>query len=969
MGTITPPPIWYGGVGSLYRADTREPETIFIDGFQPRSPDNLDLYEFVQFGADENAAFGFVSTSESLEWARDWRSTGYVYELDSGRGVDVVETMAAHSIALEFAEQTEVAFPGGVATEFIKGAWELIAATTPGESNALGRWIPNPNYRVGPHGGADTADAGGRSRLAPLSKDEPTDVSPEPTGMAESPVIAVTQETVPVERPAGTTRESHAPAAYLDTPRPDSAELPATGSTQSSQGDDARTLLRQGGAGREIDGIIDSWETLSRLPRYRLLSQWRSAALKEVDRALRQWKDGGRRTPDRSDQNKRELRNILDAIDRWWASKEDRGSNRSAAISHLQEAIRSKLDEVVDERHKVSSIEPMLATDYASASNGDSMVGASQRMVPAGRDLAVAKYLLDQATIDPFGEKLADTERAIEVVGQQDSGRNGAVIRELRQRRRNILEDQLIFNAMRARTDWSQLEPVQAAALVLAERRGRAIEGAERRALIERLRDEDWEWATKYPLDDEHIDQLIDQVHDFMQHRMILTVNVPLSKLNLLTANVENLLKTGWETDQTSTYLNTRGNVEEWLGYGASVKRNLESGGIYPPNPVTSGSKQHFSPNEQDRKQLPKYAALISPLRQAGLGRYGEVAFHLTPELRGRATFTPYDSFAPDLKGSRGVTSRSNLIPLLVHGSGNMVRAVFAEATEFAYDFSETLARSIGATYFEAQIHGNVSWKNVDKIVLSHYFATTNTTAKNMLEEFAANNGFAFTVEINKRENVFQPKEAKAHGFEIGSEETNVDLAPELRNWQLWSSALGVDGVSSAGVQQRPDEPRMPRPESPLSPNHSSQYGGTSVAPGPSSTNRGPDVTRVSGPEDVDAVIQEFDKEDNQAADWIAGLETTGEVGMRGGINAPTEHDTGRPGSTGSTPGRVRPGAPPEYHRSQHAGERGSGATSGRMAGSLLDALAEIDWEESSYSDGKACVSVAVVGLSPVAGR
>jgi hypothetical protein len=619
---------------------------------------------------------------------------------------------------------------------------------------------------------------------------------------------------------------AYTPGGYL-TSNPIEQRTHDVISTSPPQLGDAQTIFRTRGGAGGLDGdIVGDWETESGLPWFRSPTGRRNPALRDIDQAVRRWRDGARDTPDDLAQNENELREILTAIDRW---RDVKGgiSNRNAAVTRLEQRIWDELGAVVDKRHTVTGLGPMGASAHGATSvAGDDEVAVSQRMVPSGRDLILARNLLDPAVADPYAAELAEVDRALSATPEGDAARE-----PLRQRRENLLEDQSIFNAMRGRADWSQLDPVQAAALVLAERRGRAIEAESRQALIEKLRDGHWEWATKYPLDDDHVDEFIDQVHDFMQHQMILTINVPLAKLKLLTADVENLLKTGWETDQTNTYLNMRGNVEEWLGYAASVKRDIEAGGIYPPNPATSGSKRHFSPNEQDRKQLPKYAALISPLRQAGLSRYGEVAFHLKPELRNRATFTPYDSFAPDLKGARGVTSRSNLIPLLVHGSDNMVRATFAEATKFAYDFSETLARSIGATYFEAQIHGNVSWKNVDKIVLSHYVAATNTATQNTLEEFAASNGLTFTVEINQRENAYQSRGGKTHVFDPGPEETRVDLAPELKNWQIWSSALGVDVVPSASAQQRPsgdshsgeavgidgfqqNEPRTPRPES-----------------------------------------------------------------------------------------------------------------------------------------------------------
>jgi hypothetical protein len=141
---VIPPPIVRDTTEPLYRSDSRSPDTIFADGFRPRVEQQvIDLDNYVQLGADERASFSLVSTSRSLEWARDWHSSGYLYILDAAGGIDVAETLAAHSIPYEYAEQEEVAFTDDIPGRSVRGAWVIVPGISPGAPNSLGTWIPN----------------------------------------------------------------------------------------------------------------------------------------------------------------------------------------------------------------------------------------------------------------------------------------------------------------------------------------------------------------------------------------------------------------------------------------------------------------------------------------------------------------------------------------------------------------------------------------------------------------------------------------------------------------------------------------------------------------------------------------------------------------------------------------------------------------------------------------------------------
>ncbi|MFE5766404.1 lonely Cys domain-containing protein, partial [Streptomyces sp. NPDC056492] len=152
---ILPPPVWFPR-RPVYRADRRAPEVIFAEGFVPRDPSNLDLDAYVRLGLGSDALYGFVGTGASREWVASWRSDGYVYEVDASGGLDVTGTLSAAHIPYSYDEEDEVAFAGGVASRYIKGAWRIVTTGRLEEdANDLGEWIANPHFRpVGDEGTA-----------------------------------------------------------------------------------------------------------------------------------------------------------------------------------------------------------------------------------------------------------------------------------------------------------------------------------------------------------------------------------------------------------------------------------------------------------------------------------------------------------------------------------------------------------------------------------------------------------------------------------------------------------------------------------------------------------------------------------------------------------------------------------------------------------------------------------------------
>ncbi|GGK29382.1 hypothetical protein GCM10011583_71660 [Streptomyces camponoticapitis] len=90
---------------------------VFTDGFQPKNPDNMDLYGHV----DKNTESAFVSTT-TKEKPVPYNGQDYMYEIDAPGGIDINGTFGNNS---PHPNEDEIAFPGGIDLKYIKGAWEL----------------------------------------------------------------------------------------------------------------------------------------------------------------------------------------------------------------------------------------------------------------------------------------------------------------------------------------------------------------------------------------------------------------------------------------------------------------------------------------------------------------------------------------------------------------------------------------------------------------------------------------------------------------------------------------------------------------------------------------------------------------------------------------------------------------------------------------------------------------------------
>lgn len=182
----------------LIRWDRREPNDIFQNGFIPQRPDSWDdsegnLASYVRV----NSPSMFVSASRYVNrngrpyyWQPRDRTNQWQYEIFAPGGLDVNLSLGPDH---QYANQNEIAFPGGVRPEFIRLARQYDS------SGNLVRIIANPNFNpearhAGNIGDRDLADerllyipsptCGSRTTWVPWDgtngRSSPSDISRKP---------------------------------------------------------------------------------------------------------------------------------------------------------------------------------------------------------------------------------------------------------------------------------------------------------------------------------------------------------------------------------------------------------------------------------------------------------------------------------------------------------------------------------------------------------------------------------------------------------------------------------------------------------------------------------------------------------------------------------------------------------------------------------------------------------------------
>jgi Pertussis toxin, subunit 1 len=122
----------------LRRGDSRSPEQIFDEGFQPQG-NNRNLLTY----ARDNVPSVYVGTSRSNSVAADFATKygtrdGYIYTVNPPRGIDVNRNLGSKS---PFPLEQEIAIPGGIKPENIVGATPINSFGELGNFSVL-----NPNY-------------------------------------------------------------------------------------------------------------------------------------------------------------------------------------------------------------------------------------------------------------------------------------------------------------------------------------------------------------------------------------------------------------------------------------------------------------------------------------------------------------------------------------------------------------------------------------------------------------------------------------------------------------------------------------------------------------------------------------------------------------------------------------------------------------------------------------------------------
>ncbi|MFD7922220.1 ADP-ribosyltransferase [Streptomyces sp. NPDC059740] len=134
---ITPEPVYRDNCRQLYRADGRTPAVIFKEGFRPK--DTLDgQYDLRQYVL-VNQPSPYVSTSYDHDLYKQWKS-GWNYYVDAPGGIDVNRTIGDTH---RWAEQQEVAFAGGIRSQYVVGACPVDKET---RREVMAGCVDNPHY-------------------------------------------------------------------------------------------------------------------------------------------------------------------------------------------------------------------------------------------------------------------------------------------------------------------------------------------------------------------------------------------------------------------------------------------------------------------------------------------------------------------------------------------------------------------------------------------------------------------------------------------------------------------------------------------------------------------------------------------------------------------------------------------------------------------------------------------------------
>ncbi|MGW3968931.1 ADP-ribosyltransferase [Streptomyces ardesiacus] len=136
---ITPEPVWRTTCGTLYRSDSRGPQVVFEEGFHAKDVRNgqYDVEKYVLV----NQPSPFISTTYDHDLYKTWYKSGYNYYIDAPGGIDVNKTIGDTH---KWADQVEVAFPGGIQRKYIIGVCPVDRQT---KTEIMSECESNPHYQ------------------------------------------------------------------------------------------------------------------------------------------------------------------------------------------------------------------------------------------------------------------------------------------------------------------------------------------------------------------------------------------------------------------------------------------------------------------------------------------------------------------------------------------------------------------------------------------------------------------------------------------------------------------------------------------------------------------------------------------------------------------------------------------------------------------------------------------------------
>ena len=355
---------------------------------------------------------------------------------------------------------------------------------------------------------------------------------------------------------------------------------------------------------------------------------------------------------------------------------------------------------------------------------------------------------------------------------------------------------------------YRMLTPNQVWILVAAERKGQAQHESDMQKSERKLAQINEQFGTKYPA------KQLSRILEGIRNRRLASnffLSLPPggnrvtgatgpTLLEMFIADKDDRFKNVWETgtSQASADFSQRGGVEERFGYAAALKRTEGTplgyiGGRFstvndparatPQLPEGSPASefaelaergddylrrlQEETPNYLQPREMPKYAAAVGDSQAYGVSaRYGSSVIYWKRDLGWRTTRTPGDSWSNDpLQSAMSFVSAAYPESVFAYTDPDIARLAAAEATDFKFDAElKSKVAKDGAdlkAYVEAQIHGDLTWHDVDEVVLNYgtfpgkespVVVTREQAQQEMgsLEQFAKEKGYGFTVRLGR---------------------------------------------------------------------------------------------------------------------------------------------------------------------------------------------------------------------------